>query len=516
MSYPPNYGPPAGGIGFEGIGGNAAPYPPAGGPGYPATGAAPYPGAGPGYPGGQPYQPPPAANPYAPPPSTGMPPYNGAPSYAAPPAPNLSFQGAAYATSAFKPAVPNYGPPGQLYTQQAAGYAAPAAPAYNQPGYQPAPSQPSYQPPQPAQPSYQPPRSPNYQQPSRSPQPSYQQPASQPARQAANLQLHRHTTLPSKLMSCQGTVKEHSPFYPQADAEVLRKAMKGWGCDEKAVTHILATRSNAQRQKIKLEYKTAYGRDLIKDLKSELGGHLEAVIVGLMLPPAEYDATWLRKAMKGLGTDEDTLVEVLCTRTNVELREINAAYTRLYDRNLEKDVHSETSGHFRRLLISQVQGARDESPAVDLAKAQQEAQELYKAGEARWGTDETRFNVILASRSYPQLRATFEEYRKICKHSIEQSIDREMSGDLKKGMLTVVKCVKNTPSYFAEALYYSMKGLGTDDAKLIRAIISRSEIDMVQIKQAFANMYGQTLGRFISDDTSGQYKRVLLELIGGV
>ena len=44
MSYPPNYGPPAaGGIGFEGIGGNAAPYPPSGGPGYPPGGSAPYP-----------------------------------------------------------------------------------------------------------------------------------------------------------------------------------------------------------------------------------------------------------------------------------------------------------------------------------------------------------------------------------------------------------------------------------------------------------------------------------------
>ena len=64
---------------------------------------------------------------------------------------------------------------------------------------------------------------------------------------------------------------------------------------------------------------------------------------------------------------------------------------------------------------------------------------MYEAGEKKWGTDESQFNVILCSRSFPQLRAIFDAYKDIAGKDIEEAIKSEMSGDLKKGMLTVGK-----------------------------------------------------------------------------
>ena len=64
-------------------------------------------------------------------------------------------------------------------------------------------------------------------------------------------------------------------------------------------------------------------------------------------------------------------------------------------------------------LLCAPQGAREETSTVDMEKAKREAQELYQAGEKKWGTDESKFNVILATRSFPQLRATFDEYIKV-------------------------------------------------------------------------------------------------------
>jgi len=43
-----------------------------------------------------------------------------------------------------------------------------------------------------------------------------------------------------------------------------------------------------------------------------------------------------------------------------------------------------------------------------------------------------------------------------------------------------------------------MKGLGTDDDTLCRVMVSRCEVDMVQIKEEFQRKYKQTLAMFIS------------------
>ena len=69
-------------------------------------------------------------------------------------------------------------------------------------------------------------------------------------------------------------------------------------------------------------------QDLIEDLKSELGGHFEDVIVALMIPPVDYLCKQLHKAMEGMGTDEHTLIEILCSKSNKEVGEIVTAYER--------------------------------------------------------------------------------------------------------------------------------------------------------------------------------------------
>ncbi|CAF0755465.1 unnamed protein product [Rotaria sordida] len=311
----------------------------------------------------------------------------------------------------------------------------------------------------------------------------------------------------------QGTMTAAPNFDANRDADALRKAMKGFGTDEKAIIDILGNRNTAQRLQIKAAFKNKLGRDLIADLKSETSGNFSKLLERLMMDPVELDCFELKQAVKGLGTDEETLIEILASRSNERLRAINETYQKMYSKALEKDVKSDTSGNFRRLLVSLMQGRRPETTEVNVEQAKQDAQSLLDAGAAKFGTDESRFNVLFCDRSDPQLRAIFNEYAKLTGKSIEESVKSETSGDLQRGLLAIIRCVRSRPHFFAEQLRKSMKGAGTKESTLNRVVITRSEVDLVQIKAAFSRLFNRELERDVSSETSGDYKKLLLELL---
>jgi annexin A7/11 len=60
-----------------------------------------------------------------------------------------------------------------------------------------------------------------------------------------------------------------------------------------------------------------------------------------------------------------------------------------------------------------------------------------------------------------------------------------------------------------------MKGFGTRDTDLIRIIVTRSEVDLADIRNEYGRMYGTPLESAITGDCSGAYKDGLIALVKG-
>ena len=200
-------------------------------------------------------------------------------------------------------------------------------------------------------------------------------------------------------------------FDPKADADLLRNSMKGLGNDKETIINVATSRTNQQRLQIRDAYKSAYGRDLIADLKSELSGHLKDTLIAMFYHPIDYDCLSLRAAMKGIGTDEDTLIEIIATRPGYMIKQIIERYPVIVEgRNLVEDIKSETSGAFRRLLVSLLQGSRSDNTEPNIEECEKMAKELYEAGEKKWVTDDSVFNRIFALRSPMEIDCISREY----------------------------------------------------------------------------------------------------------
>ena len=298
-----------------------------------------------------------------------------------------------------------------------------------------------------------------------------------------------------------------------ADAAALRKAMKGIGTDEKAIIAIIANRTNRERLAMIDSFKKQFNRDLIKDLKSETSGKFEDTILALFKDPISYDCWSLKNAMKGIGTNEDTLIEILATRSNEYITKMKKRYLEMYGKTLEQDLMGDLSGDLKTVMLTLASAFRSENLIPNQAQCQEKAEKLYKAGEKRLGTDEKVFYDILTMSSPAELRAIDQYYMQKYNHGLLTAIDKEFHmGNMKKLLKTIVYSNINPSEYFATRVNYAIKGAGTKDKLLIRILVTRDEIDMPQIKAAYQNLYNKDMVKAIESDTSGDYKRLLVEL----
>lgn len=307
------------------------------------------------------------------------------------------------------------------------------------------------------------------------------------------------------------------PFDPNYnadfDVEILRKATKGFGTDEKVLIQVLSQKSPAHTLQLTERFEQLVGKSLVQVIEKETSRWFCFGLVGCAMGPLHWDVHLLHRAMQGMGTHEDLLTELLIGRSNAEMNELKYAYEKKYHKSLQKAVQGELSMKTERAFNMALTARRDEEYVpVDHNRVQADIHTLYNSSSKRLGTDEITVCGILLSRSDNHLRAVAQGYAASHRKTVPEMIRAEFSGHMKEVLLHAVEGAIDRAARDANLLEDSMRGVGTKDERLTYRVVrmhwDRQHTSVV--KSAYQHIFRKDLIRRIQGETSGDYERLLV------
>ena len=302
-------------------------------------------------------------------------------------------------------------------------------------------------------------------------------------------------------------------FNPLTDAQMIKQSLskpKNLNTLIQIVTH----RSNEQRQKIMQEYYHQYQINLHDEFLNNLSGNFKETIISLFYTPTDYDCYQIYNAVTGLGTNEETLIEIISSRTNEELNKIKQRYPQMYQRDLVELIKSETSGHLQKILITLLQADRPCNIIPNEQVCAESAKRLYDSQNGKKDNLYNSFVYVFTQKSREELALICKIYFNIYNKTLLDVVESSFSGNGRRVLKAIIYSLLSPSEYFAYRINKALKGFITNDNTLIRILVSRDEIDSDRIKRYYYQLYGITLYEHVSQKTSGDYKNLLLSLIG--
>jgi len=226
------------------------------------------------------------------------------------------------------------------------------------------------------------------------------------------------------------------------------------------------------------------------------------------LSPAD-DARRLREAMRGIGTRDSVLIDIIGHRTREQRMMIVAEYRRVVGRDLLRDLESETSGNYRSILLKLMM-PRDEMLATLLHEAMAGA-----------GTNDGVLIDIMTQFPY-ELQAAAAAYHRKFGRSLESAIKSETSGNYEKILITLLTTPRPLPNTVdpgravadAEVFYRAGEGrLGTDERTYMTIVANNSREQLLLMDQNYRRTHGKGMEHAIKSETSGRFRDTMLACV---
>ena len=295
----------------------------------------------------------------------------------------------------------------------------------------------------------------------------------------------------------------------QEAAELLEQALQGKNKEE-TILNVIENTTLDKRLQVCNYFAETFGKSLYSELKSKLTGHFKALSIHLFLHPITFIAKMLKKGLKGFSADETVVLETLTSHTQEELRQIENAFRLETGKDLGHEIENNFSGVLKKNLLNLLYIPRGNNPNPDRDKCEKLANLLIDVGEPNWAGDENIFKEVFIESSPEELVLIGRYYMRKTGHNMLDVIDQKVSGKNKALLRELLFNNIFPQELYAEKIYLSIKGLGTNTNLLNRVLIARNEIDMDEIKELYEQNYGVAMKEDIIGDTSGIYQKLCL------
>jgi hypothetical protein len=143
---------------------------------------------------------------------------------------------------------------------------------------------------------------------------------------------------------------------------------------------------------------------------------------------SEAKAKLLHDAIEGFGTDEDTLIKVICQTSVAERQRIKDAFFWMYDEDLVDKVEGDTSGDFQKALLCMLNATEK---SFDL---EADCRAMYDAMNG-WGTDETVLVQMICNKTRSQMQLVNQRFKELYNRELYEFVESETSGHFQAVML---------------------------------------------------------------------------------
>ena len=248
--------------------------------------------------------------------------------------------------------------------------------------------------------------------------------------------------------------------------------------------------------------------------------------------------------------NEDTLISILSTTSNLDRQIIRLFYRKKYSNPIQTDIQMQLSSDLRDLVLDMfdlpyeydarelhraltslktdvktineiiitrpsmaiLASSRPKNQTLEINQAYDIAKSLIKNGIKQYGKNVNLFREVFIDKSRLDLILISRAFYDLYKKNLYDTISKEVSGKNKKLIKDILFGIITPAQWFAKKAYKAMKGPGTDDNTLFRVIISRAEIDMDEIREYYFRDWNTDLRNDIDGDCSGAYGKILMNL----